>query len=65
MVNQTYNIEVEFKGETHNAEYTIEKGVVSVSYGMITHTELSRGAKPEIEARRLLLEILEGDKWRF
>lgn len=58
-------VEVEHNGTRHRGEYTVTGGIVSVTYGMATRSDLSRGHLAEIEARRLLLEILQGNKWQF
>jgi hypothetical protein len=60
-----YTVEVEHNGTRHQGEYTVGGGVVTVTYGMATNSALSRGPHPEIEARRLLIEILEGGHWKF
>jgi hypothetical protein len=60
-----YTVEVEHNGKRHQGEYTVSGGVVTVTYYRATNSALNRGLHPEIEARQLLIEILEGGHWKF
>jgi len=61
----SYTVEVEHNGTRHQAEYTVANGVVSVTYGKVTNPGLRPNLPADHVARELLLEILEGNKWRF
>jgi hypothetical protein len=61
----SYTVEVLHNGTRHQGEYTVSNGIVSVTYGMVENSALSPHPHPEIEARRLLIEILEGGHWKF
>jgi len=61
----SYTVEVEHNGIRHQGRYTVSGGVVEVVYGMAKNSALSPNYPPEIEARRLLREILQGNKWKF
>ena len=61
-----HTVTAEHNGKTHSADYTVESGVVIVRYGMATNQALAPSPSLHLhEARRLLLELLEADKWRF
>jgi hypothetical protein len=62
---QIHTVEVEHNGIRHQGQYTVEGGVVEVTYGMARNSALSRNHPAEIEARRLLREILEGGHWKL
>lgn len=59
-----YKVEVEKDGSLHQATYTIESGIMKVSYGM-TSNSTQVGATPHnVLAEVLLHEILCGNAWK-
>jgi len=63
---QVHTVEVEHNGKLHQAEYTVENGVVIVRYYKATNQALAPNPSAHlIEAKNLLLEILEANNWKF
>ena len=61
-----HTVNVENNGTTHSASYTVESGVVIVRYGMATNQAIPTHPSLHLhEAKRLLLEVLMSDKWKF
>jgi hypothetical protein len=56
---RTFEFTVEYKGKTHNAWYSIDKGLITV-YARGGKESAEVGTLPPMDvARRLLLEIVE------
>lgn len=56
---RTFEFTIEYKGKTHNAWYSIDKGLITV-YARGGKESAQVGALPTMNvARRLLIEIIE------
>ena len=62
---QQHLVEVEDSGTTHSAYYTVESGVLTVFYGLVTNQAVIRGSPERALAKMLLREILQGNAWNI
>lgn len=62
---QVNNVEAEYNGTLHRAEYTVEHGVVTVVYGRATNSVVCGSQMPNSVAHLALIEILQGNNWKF
>ena len=62
MKNQphVYPVEVEKNGVLYSGTYTIQRGIITVSYEFIDNTAHVGSMPPEVLAKQLLREILDG-----
>ena len=56
---RTFEFTIEYKGRTHNAWYSIDKGAITVYAKGCTGSVQVGGLPPMNIARRLLIELIE------
>ena len=61
----TYTVEAEHNGTRHQGEYTVQSGIVVVTYCMAKNQATLGSLPADFLARQLLQEILDANKWQF